>query len=238
MKLYPAIDIKDGKCVRLHRGAFSEMTVYSDRPWEVAAQFEALGAGFIHTVDLDGARSGQGKNRAVIKKICQAASVPVQLGGGVRDMAGIAEALDCGVSRVILGTAAVENPTFVKEALGAYGDKIAIGIDAKDGYVAIKGWETVSGQKAVSFARTMVSLGAKTIIYTDIATDGTLAGPNLAAMAEMAQSAGCDVIASGGVGKLEDVAALSQTGVAGVIIGKAIYEKTLDLKKALELYNN
>lgn len=237
MKIYPAIDIKDGKCVRLHRGAFSEMTVYSDQPWKVAAQFEALGASFIHTVDLDGARSGQGKNRSAIEKIVQATSVPVQLGGGVRDMAGLAAALDCGVSRVILGTAAVENPGFVKEAILKYGDQIAIGIDAKDGYVAIKGWETVSDQKAVSFAKAMASLGAKTIIYTDIATDGTLAGPNLSAMEEMAKSVECDIIASGGVGKMEDVAALSQTGVAGVIIGKAIYEKTLDLKAALALYN-
>lgn len=234
MRIYPAIDIKDGKCVRLLQGRFSDVTVYGDDPVEMAKKWEAQGGEFIHVVDLDGALKGHGVNAEIIKNICEAVSVPVQTGGGIRTIEDIEAKLACGIRRVIIGTKAVSSPEFIKEAVEKYGDKIVIGIDAKDGYVAVEGWEKCSEFTAVEFAKQMVSLGVKTIVYTDIATDGTLKGPNLAAMEEMAKSVDADIIASGGVGSLEHIKSLVPTGVEGVIVGRALYTGNVDLKKAIE----
>ncbi len=235
MIIYPAIDIKDGKCVRLTQGKFNDVTVYGDNPFEIAKQFANKGAKFVHTVDLDGAKEGRRINAKVISDIVShCGEIPVQLGGGIRDMEAVKEALSLGVSRVIIGTAAAENPDFVREAVAKYGDKIAVGIDAKDGYAATHGWEKVSRVTAIDLAKKMEAFGVKTIIYTDIATDGMLKGPNLSAMEEMVNAVSCDIIASGGVSSMEDIFALEKTGVAGAIVGKAIYSKSIDLDELLK----
>lgn len=234
MKLYPAVDIKDGKCVRLLQGRFDAITEYGDDPVAMAKKWEALGAEYLHVVDLDGARSGKAGNRATIKAMAAAVSIPVQTGGGVRTLADVVELLEAGLTRVILGTSAVRDRAMVKTAVERYGDRIVIGIDAKDGFVAVEGWESGSGLEAVAFAREMALLGAKTVIYTDIATDGTLAGPNLPAMKDMIEKSGMDVIASGGVGTVDDLLALAGIGAAGAITGKAIYTGAIDLAAALK----
>lgn len=233
MRIYPAIDIKDGKCVRLLRGSFDDVTVYGDDPAEMAKKWESLGGEFIHVVDLDGALKGHGVNADAIKQICAAVSVPVQTGGGIRTIEDIEAKLACGITRVIIGTKAVSDADFVKKAVEKYGDKIVIGIDAKDGMVAIEGWEKTSEFKAVEFALKMKEIGVKTIIYTDIATDGTLAGPNVEAMREMVEATGLDIIASGGVGNADHVKSLVPTGVEGVITGRALYTGDLDLRDAI-----
>lgn len=233
MRIYPAIDIKDGKCVRLLQGRFSDVTVYGDDPAAMAKKWESLGGEYIHVVDLDGALKGHGVNAEIIKKICSSVSVPVQTGGGIRTMEDIKAKLDCGISRVIIGTKAVSSPEFIKNAVSEYGDKIVVGIDAKDGYVAVEGWEKCSEFKAVEFAEKMTALGVKTIVYTDISTDGTLKGPNVAAMEEMAKSVNADIIASGGIGSLEHIKSLVPTGVEGVIVGRALYTGNVDLSEAV-----
>ncbi|MGE4282526.1 MAG: 1-(5-phosphoribosyl)-5-[(5-phosphoribosylamino)methylideneamino]imidazole-4-carboxamide isomerase [Clostridia bacterium] len=233
MVIYPAIDIRQGKCVRLVQGSFSDVTVYSDDPMQMAKKWEQQGAEYIHLVDLDGALSGQSINNEVIRKIAKAVNIPVQLGGGIRSIETIQSLLENGVTRVILGTAAVKNPLLVKEAVERYGDQIAIGIDAKDGKAAVDGWEEVSDITALGLALKMQDIGVKTIIYTDIAKDGMLQGPNVDAMREMAGSLRIDVIASGGVSVLEDVKRLVHTGVQGAIIGKALYVENISLPEAL-----
>lgn len=235
MRIYPAIDIKDGKCVRLLKGQFDKVTVYGDNPAQMAKKWEQEGGEFIHVVDLDGAKHGHGVNADIITEICSTVSVPVQTGGGIRTMADIEKKLSCGVNRVIIGTSAVRNAEFVKEAVEKYGDKIVIGIDAKDGMVAVEGWEEVSEFGAVEFAKKMESLGVKTIIYTDIATDGTLAGPNVAAMREMVENTNMDIIASGGIGNIEHIKSLLPTGVEGVIVGKALYTDSVKLSEAIRI---
>ncbi|MCC8168799.1 MAG: 1-(5-phosphoribosyl)-5-[(5-phosphoribosylamino)methylideneamino]imidazole-4-carboxamide isomerase [Oscillospiraceae bacterium] len=235
MRIYPAIDIKDGNCVRLLQGRFSDVTVYGDNPAETAKKWESLGGEFIHVVDLAGALKGHGVNAEAIKKICQSVSVPVQTGGGIRTMEDIEAKLKCGINRVIIGTKAVSDSEFVKRAVDSYGEKIVIGIDAKDGMVAVEGWEKTSDFTAVEFAKKMTGIGVKTIVYTDIATDGTLAGPNVAAMAEMVKSVDADIIASGGVGSLEHIKSLIPTGVEGVIVGRALYTGNVNLKEAVKL---
>ena len=234
MRIYPAIDIKDSKCVRLLRGSFSDVTVYGDNPAEMAKKWESLGGEFIHVVDLDGALKGHGVNAEAIKEICNSVSVPVQTGGGIRTMEDIEAKLNCGISRVIIGTKAVADAEFVKNAVKKYGDKIVIGIDAKDGMVAIEGWEKTSDFTAVEFGKKMADLGVKTIIYTDIATDGTLMGPNVEAMAEMVRATGIDIIASGGIGSIEHIKALLPTGVEGVICGRALYTGDVLLDEAIK----
>ena len=234
MKIYPAIDIKDGKCVRLLRGSFDDVTVYGDNPAEMARKWESLGGEYIHVVDLDGALKGHGVNAESIKKICKAVNVPVQTGGGIRSISDIEAKLECGISRVIIGTKAVSDADFVKEAVKRYGDKIVIGIDAKDGMVAIEGWEKTSEYRAVEFAKKMEEIGVKTIIYTDIATDGTLMGPNVDAMREMVNNTNLDIIASGGIGYIEQIKALIPTGVEGVITGRALYTGNINLCDAIK----
>lgn len=236
MRIYPAIDIRAGKCVRLLNGDYSKETVYGDSPAEMAKKWEAEGADYIHVVDLDGAKSGGNENRNAVRDICAAVSVKVQQGGGIRTMADVDAVMELGVSRVIIGTAAVDNPAFVKEAVEKYGDKIAVGIDAKNGFVATDGWTRVSEKTALDFAKEMEKLGVKTVIYTDIATDGTLKGPNTAAMEEMAANTGLRVIASGGVGEEAHLDALSKTHVEGVIVGKALYSGRVELARIVNKY--
>lgn len=233
MRIYPAIDIKDGKCVRLFKGQFSDVTVYGDSPAEMAKKWESQGGEYIHVVDLDGALRGHGVNADIIKNICSSVNVPVQTGGGIRTMEDIEAKLSCGISRVIIGTKAVSDSEFVKRAIDKYGEKIVIGIDAKDGMVAIEGWEKTSNFTAIEFAEKMVSIGVKTIVYTDIATDGTLAGPNVSAMSEMVKAVNADIIASGGIGSLEHIKSLMPTGIEGVIVGKALYTEKVNLTEAV-----
>ena len=233
MRIYPAIDIKNGECVRLLQGRFDAVTVYFKDPVSVAREWEKQGGEYIHVVDLDGALKGHGVNSEIIKRICSSVNVPVQTGGGIRTMDDIKAKLDCGIERVIIGTSAVKDAEFVKRAVDAYKEKIVIGIDAKDGYVAVDGWEQVSNFKAEEFALKMKNIGVETIVYTDIATDGTLKGPNIDAMKSMAEAVDMDVIASGGVGKTEDILNLANTGVEGVIVGRALYTGDVELKTAI-----
>ena len=235
MRIYPAIDIKDGNCVRLLKGKFSDMTIYGNDPAQMAKKWEIAGGEFIHVVDLDGALKGCGVNEDCIRRICRSVNVPVQTGGGIRTMADIESRLACGVSRVIIGTSAVRDFDFVRQAVGCYGDKIVIGIDAKDGMVAVSGWEEVSTYPAVEFAKNMEDAGVQTIVYTDISTDGTLQGPNVEAMQEMAAAVSMDVIASGGVGSPEHICSLLPTGVEGVIVGRALYTGNVSLPEAVKI---
>ena len=238
MIIYPAIDLKDGQCVRLLHGEFDKKTVYSNDPVATALKWQAAGCEWLHVVDLDGARAGKAENRRIIKEIAKNVAMKVQTGGGIRTMEDIDDLLGNGVSRVILGTAAVKNFELVTEAVKKYGERIAVGIDAKDGFVATDGWEKVSGEKAVDFAKKVQSAGVKTIIYTDIATDGALSGPNTAAQEEMVRETALDVIASGGVSSIDDIKALIKTNVSGAITGRAIYDGKLDLKEAVALCKN
>ncbi len=234
MLVYPAIDIINGKCVRLVQGSYSEVTVFGDSPVEMALKWESQGAGYLHLVDLDAARSGNTENHEIIKQVARTLKIPVQVGGGIRSLDTIESLLSGGLSRVILGTSAVNDQEMLETAIREYNEKIVVGIDAKDGMVAIHGWEKTSDLTAVAFARKVEALGARTVIYTDIARDGMLKGPNLAAMSEMAKAVGISVIASGGVSCLKDITDLKSTGVSGVIVGKALYTGNLELKAALE----
>lgn len=235
MRIYPAIDIKDGKCVRLLQGRFSDITVYGDDPVEMALKWQNQGGEYIHVVDLDGALRGHGVNAQIISKICSAVSVPVQTGGGIRTIEDIEAKLSCGISRVIIGTKAVSSPEFVRKAVEKFGSKIVVGIDAKNSMVAVEGWEKCSDFKAVEFAKMMTGLGVETIVYTDISTDGTLMGPNLDAMSEMASNVSANIIASGGVGNIDHIRALADTGVEGVIVGRALYTGNIYLPDAIRV---
>lgn len=232
MKLYPAIDIKDGQCVRLRQGVYDDKTVYADKPCEVAKEFEEAGARFIHLVDLDGAREGRSVNDEAVKAIIDCVSIPVEIGGGIRTTEDISRKLDLGVSRVIIGTEAVRRPEFVKESIRQFGaDKIIVGIDAKDGKVAVSGWEEISKITAVELALLMKEMGVKTIIYTDISKDGMLSGPNIIQAKKLAEATGLEIVASGGVSSVQDLRELAKAGVDGAILGKAIYEHKIDLKE-------
>jgi len=234
MRLYPAIDIKDRQCVRLLKGNFDDITVYGNDPVAMAKKWEDKGGEFIHVVDLDGALKGRGVNADIIKSICKSVNVPVQTGGGIRTIEDIETMLSCGINRVIIGTKAVSDSEFIKRAVDKYKEKIVIGIDAKDSMVAIEGWEAVSDFTAVDFAKKMCDIGVGTIVYTDIATDGTLKGPNVEAMKEMASAVNADIIASGGIGNISHIESLKDTGVEGVIIGRALYTGDVNLEEALE----
>ncbi|MDP4181606.1 MAG: 1-(5-phosphoribosyl)-5-[(5-phosphoribosylamino)methylideneamino]imidazole-4-carboxamide isomerase [Bacillota bacterium] len=235
MKIYPAIDVKDGRCVRLVQGKFNDVTVYSDNPLEMALKWESLGAEYLHVVDLDGARVGEPQNTAVISEVAVKLGIPVQLGGGIRSIEMIEIILCKGIQRVILGTSAVNDPDLVAKAVKTFENSLVVGIDAKDGFVAIEGWAKTSSFTATSFAKKMEDLGAKTIIYTDIATDGTLAGPNLRAMEEMVKAVNVEIIASGGVSSIDDIRMLKEVGVSGAIIGKALYTGNIDLTEAIKI---
>lgn len=234
MQLYPAIDLKNGQCVRLRQGAFKDITVYSDAPEKVAACWQAQGATFLHLVDLDGALAGRSVNEPVIRRIAETVSIPIQVGGGIRTKEAVQNMLDLGVKRVIIGTKAVEKPEFLKEMTDTFGsDAIVAGIDGKDGMVAIQGWEQVSAVRAEDLCMQMKAYGIAHIVYTDIARDGMLSGPNVEATKRLTQATGLDVIASGGVSSMEDLERLHQEEVCGAIIGKALYERKVDLAEAV-----
>ena len=238
MIVIPAVDIKDGRCVRLLQGRMEDETVYSDNPWKMALRWQKEGASVLHIVDLNGAFEGRGVNDPAVREILERVDMLTELGGGVRDMARIDSLLAMGIGRVILGTAAVENPRLVRKALDRYGpEKVIVGIDARSGMVATRGWATDGGRQAVKLGLEMKALGVERIVYTDIARDGMLVGPNIAETERMARETGLRVTASGGVSSLADIRALKQiepSGVDSVITGKAIYEGQLNLREAIE----
>ena len=238
MLIFPAIDIRDGKCVRLFKGDFAQETVFSDKPAQMAQKWESQGAKFLHLVDLDGALAGAPRNLDTVREILAAVTIPVELGGGIRTMENIDEVLALGVRRVILGSVAVRNPALVKEACARYGDRIVVGIDAKDGIVAVDGWGVSGDVDVLVLAKEMKQAGVRTIIYTDISRDGTLAGVNIEATAKLARESGVNIVASGGVKSTADIEALKpyeKDGIEGVIVGKSIYMGTLDLQQAIEI---
>jgi phosphoribosylformimino-5-aminoimidazole carboxamide ribotide isomerase len=236
-ELIPAIDLKGGHCVRLKQGRMEDATDYGDDPVAMARRWQAQGARRLHVVDLDGAFAGRPENRAVVQTICTALDIPVQLGGGLRDLATIEQTLDLGIERVILGSAAVSNPELVTEACRQFPEHICVGIDAKGGMVAVHGWGDVTDVTAVDLARRFEDAGVAAIIYTDIARDGMLGGPNIEETLRLARSVSIPIIASGGVARLDDVLRLAahlHEGICGAITGRAIYEGTLDFAGALE----
>lgn len=235
MILYPAIDLKDGQCVRLYKGEMDQATVFNDNPAAQARAFVGQGAQWLHLVDLNGAFAGNPVNAAAVEAILGAVDVPCQLGGGIRDMATIEGWLQKGLARVILGTVAVENPELVREAARAFPGQVAVGIDAREGRVATKGWAEETDTEVTELARAFEDAGVAAIIYTDINRDGAMQGPNVAATAALARATSIPVIASGGVSRLEDLIALRDCGVAlnGAISGRALYDGKLDLRAAL-----
>lgn len=234
MILYPAIDLKDGQCVRLLRGEMAAATVFGDDPAAQAALFQAAGCAWLHLVDLNGAFAGVPVNAAAVEAILARVTVPCQLGGGIRDMATIERWLDKGLARVILGTVAVENPALVRQAARAFPGQVAVGIDARKGLVATKGWATETDIQASDLARSFEDAGVAALIYTDIDRDGAMGGPNIAATEALARAVSIPVIASGGVSSMADLIALRDTGViAGAISGRALYDGAMDLGAAL-----
>lgn len=234
--IYPAIDIRDGKCVRLKQGDYAQETIYNDSPVQAAKSWEEQGGQFIHLVDLDGAKAGHPVNDALIGEIARSVNVPVQVGGGLRSLADVEKLLGLGVSRVIIGTAAISDQAFTEAVLARYGDKVAIGIDARNGFVATHGWLNTSEVRAEELAKELAAKGAETFIYTDISRDGMMQGPNVEGILSMAQASGRTVIASGGVTKLDDLLRLSShsgSGIGGAIVGKALYTGDIELPGAL-----
>ncbi|WP_036487584.1 1-(5-phosphoribosyl)-5-[(5-phosphoribosylamino)methylideneamino]imidazole-4-carboxamide isomerase [Myxosarcina sp. GI1] len=241
MEVIPAIDLLDGKCVRLYQGDYARASQFSDRPAEVARSWEQQGATRIHVVDLDGAKQGKSVNLTAIKAIVREVSIPIQVGGGLRDRTSVARLLDLGVERTILGTIAVEQPDLVTELCREFPQQILVGIDARNGRVATKGWLETSETEATELAQRMAKQGVAAIIYTDIQRDGTLSGPNLPALRVLAEAIDIPVIASGGVSSLSDLLsllALEPLGIEGAIVGRAIYTGDLDLKEALQAVGN
>ena len=235
MELYPAIDLYGGQAVRLYKGDYAQMTVYSAHPEQVAKDFAAAGAKSIHLVDLEGAKTGKPENLTAIRKILDETDLFAEVGGGIRSLETVERYLSIGVGRVILGTAAVTDPAFLEAALAKYGEKIAVGVDLKDGFVAIKGWTEKSALTAAGFFSQMERLGVKTVICTDISRDGAMQGTNRGLYRELSQAYHLELIASGGVSSLEDVLALKAMGLHGAIIGKAYYIGAIDLKQAVEV---
>ncbi|MCJ7690959.1 MAG: 1-(5-phosphoribosyl)-5-[(5-phosphoribosylamino)methylideneamino]imidazole-4-carboxamide isomerase [Clostridiaceae bacterium] len=233
MKIFPAIDMKNGKCVRLYQGEFTSAKIVAEDPLQTALKFAAQGAEYLHMVDLDGALNGTIENFNSINKVMKDVGIPIQLGGGIRSLATIDMLIGKGVSRVILGTAALNNPSLVKEALKIFGDKIAVGIDAREGYVAVEGWKTSSKIEYIDFAKQMESIGVKTIIFTDISRDGTLTGPNFEATGKLNDMVSCNIIASGGMKCIEDIKRLKKMNMYGAIIGKALYSGDISLENAI-----
>ncbi len=239
MIILPAIDIRDGKCVRLLQGDYDKETIYADNPVTQAKKWENEGGEIIHLVDLDGAKEGFSVNLSIIKNICNTVNIPCELGGGIRSIQNIKDMLDAGVSRVILGTIALKNPAIVKKAIEKFGaEKIVVGIDAKDGMVAINGWRETTNTKALSIAKEFVAMGLERIIYTDIATDGMMQGPNFAEIATLCDTVpSCKIIASGGVSSVENVIKLKElnkVNLEGAIVGKALYDGSVSLEELLK----
>jgi len=236
MIVYPAIDLRGGRCVRLVQGDFARETIYGDDPVGVARRWEALGARWLHVVDLDGARAGRPVQAPLVAAVCAAVRIPVQVGGGMRDEVGVETVLEAGAARVVLGTVAAREPARGARICRSFPGRVAIGIDARDGVVQVAGWLEGGRVDAPTLARAAASWGAAAIIYTDIGRDGTQQGPNLGGTRAVARAAGIPVIASGGIGSLDDVrdvAALGADGVAGLIVGRALYSRAVDLRDAL-----
>jgi phosphoribosylformimino-5-aminoimidazole carboxamide ribotide isomerase len=233
MILFPAIDIKDNKCVRLTQGKFDNMNVYSDDPVEMAKRWEGLGASYLHVVDLDGAKNEGFQNRKSIEKIANSIKIPMQTGGGIRSEERIKNLIDIGVNRVIVGTMAIENQKLLTELTKIYKEKIAVSIDAYKGKVAIRGWQSVGDTDSVDICKFLEQIGIKTIVYTDISKDGMLSGPNFDVYEELSQKTNLDIIASGGVTTISDIEKLNNMKMYGAIIGKALYDNKLDFKEAL-----
>lgn len=238
MIIYPAIDIKDGQCVRLVQGRAEEKTVYSDRPADVARSFQEQGAAWLHVVDLDGAFCGSPQNQAAIREIAAAIQIPFQVGGGLRSQENVESILAAGARRVIIGTRAVSHPDFIEKLVEKFGpDRIILGLDARDGLVAVEGWVSTSALSTIDFGQQMKNLGVTTAVYTDVARDGLLQGPNLESTLQIARQTGLKIIASGGVSTVENIKALKdmeEEGVVGVIVGKALYDGKLELSQALK----
>ncbi|MDE7551649.1 1-(5-phosphoribosyl)-5-[(5-phosphoribosylamino)methylideneamino]imidazole-4-carboxamide isomerase [Bacillus tropicus] len=235
MEIFPAIDLKEGRCVRLYQGEFSKETVMNEDPVAQAIIFEKSGAKTLHIVDLDGAIAGESLNLPIIEKICKAVRIPVQVGGGIRSLVAVEKLFSVGVDKVILGTAALYDKEFLEEAVRLYKEKIIVGIDAKNGFVATRGWLDVSEFSYIDLAKQMENVGVQTIVFTDISKDGTLAGPNVEQLELLQKSVSTRLIASGGVASIQDVKKLNDMNIYGVIIGKALYEKTIDLEEVLEV---
>lgn len=235
MYIFPAIDLYEGKAVRLLRGEYDKMTVYSENPVEIAYDFENQGAQHIHMVDLEGAKNGGTPNLEIVRQVAEKTDLFVEIGGGIRNMEVIDAYIGAGIDRVILGTAAVENKDFVKAAVDKYGDKIAVGADIKDGFVAIKGWTEKSQYTCFEFCELMQSLGVKTLICTDVSKDGAMQGTNRELYKELSQKFNMQIVASGGVSDISDVKALAEMELYGAIIGKAYYTNAISLKEAIEV---
>jgi phosphoribosylformimino-5-aminoimidazole carboxamide ribotide isomerase len=233
--IIPAIDLRNGKCVRLFQGDYKQETIFNENPLEVALKWQSLGAPRIHIVDLDGAAIGEVVNLESIKSIADAVKVPIQLGGGIRTLSTIEKVLKLGIARVILGTVAVENPDLVKEACRKYAESIIVSIDARDGQVATRGWLRGTQLRAVELAKEMVRAGVQRFIYTDITRDGTLSGPNYDTISELIEGVKRPVIAAGGISSISNLRALQQIGAEGAIIGKALYTGDINLEQALEV---
>ena len=233
MYIFPAIDLYDGKAVRLYKGDYAQMTVYSENPIEIARDFEAAGAKFIHMVDLEGARDGSTPNLSIVADVAQNTSLFVEIGGGIRDMDTVEKYLSAGVSRVILGTAAVNNEAFLREAVAKHGERIAVGADVKDGYIAIKGWLEKSAYTLEAFMEKMQALGVRTVICTDISKDGAMKGTNRQLYRDLSRKFSMDIVASGGVSDMEDIRALTAMNLYGAIIGKAYYTGAINLAEAI-----
>lgn len=235
MIILPAIDLKDGKCVRLYQGKMDSSEVVSKDVLETALEFKACKAEYIHMVDLDGAVKGSMKNIDKILDVIDKVKLPIEVGGGIRDMEKIDYLISKGISRIILGTAALNNPELVTEAVKKHGEKIAVGIDAKDEKVAVDGWMNISSIDYIDFAKEMERIGVKTIIFTDISKDGTLQGPNLEQLIKIQNSVSCNIIASGGIKSIEDLKTINEMGIYGAITGKAIYSGNIDLEEAIKV---
>lgn len=233
MNIFPAIDLYEGKAVRLLKGNYDDMTVYSSNPPEIALKFASAGAGFIHIVDLEGAKDGTTPNFETVKNIKNASGLFCEIGGGIRTMEVAGRYINAGIDRIILGTGAVSDPEFLKEALKEFGDKIAVGVDLKDGKVAVKGWRVTSDLEGISFCRQMQDLGVKTIICTDISKDGAMKGTNHALYKKLSQELSLQITASGGISNIEDIKRLRTLDLYGAIIGKAYYTGAIDLKEAI-----
>ncbi len=233
MQIFPATDILGGKVVRLTKGDYNQVKIYADSPADMALEFMKVGATNLHMVDLDGAKDGVPVNFDAIRKAAEIKGLFIEIGGGIRNMQRIEDYLSLGVKRVILGTAAIRNYPFVEEAVKKYGDAIAVGVDAKDGFVAVSGWQETTNVKSVEFCKKLRDTGVSTVIYTDISKDGMLSGTNLEIYSELSKIKGLDIVASGGITYIDEIKTLNEMGIYGAIVGKAVYEGKLDLREAL-----
>ncbi|MAF85492.1 MAG: 1-(5-phosphoribosyl)-5-[(5-phosphoribosylamino)methylideneamino]imidazole-4-carboxamide isomerase [Dehalococcoidales bacterium] len=233
MEIIPAVDLRDGKCVRLYQGDYDQETVFSDDPVEVALEWQSLGAARLHIVDLDGAATGELYNLGIIKEIASALLIPTQLGGGIRRLETVKQMLKAGVERIVFGTVAVEDPKLVEEACRSFSERIIVGVDAREGYIAIRGWRQQTELGVIEFVRSMIKRGVKRFIYTDIGRDGTLTEPDFTTVSELVNTIRLPIIASGGISSLSHLKLLKQLGVEAVIVGRALYTGDIDLKQAM-----